>query len=83
MLTLNLTNVGEAKMNRIKLVFPTIAMEKDALEFKMKFYNNGEKTIFGSYKVNVAQCHSRCHSRLEETIILSISYNYLKKIFRH
>ena len=25
-------------MNRIKLVFPTIDMERDALEFKMKFY---------------------------------------------
>ena len=30
-------NLGGAEMNRIKLVFPTIAMEKDALEFKMKF----------------------------------------------
>ena len=46
-------NLGGAEMNRIKLVFPTIAMEKDALEFKMKFYNNGEKTIFGSYKLDV------------------------------
>ena len=40
-------------MNRINLTFPTIDMEKDALEFKMKFYNNGEKTIFGSYQLDV------------------------------
>ncbi len=40
-------------MKRIKLVFPTIDMEKDALDFKLKFYNNGERTIFGSYKLDV------------------------------
>lgn len=40
-------------MKRIKLVFPTIDMEKAALDFKMKFYNNREKTIFGSYKLDV------------------------------
>ena len=39
-------------MNRINLVFPTIAMERDVLEFKLKFYNHGEKTIFGSYKLD-------------------------------
>ncbi len=39
-------------MNRIKLVFPTIAMEKETLKFKLKFYNHGEKTIFGSYKLD-------------------------------
>lgn len=40
-------------MNKIKLVFPTIDMEKDALEFKKKFYDNGEKTIYGSYKLDM------------------------------
>lgn len=44
---------GKAEMKRVNLVFPTIEMEKDAQEFKMKFYNNGEKTIFGSYKLDV------------------------------
>ena len=40
-------------MKRINLVFPTIEMEEDAQEFKIKFYNNGEKTIYGSYKLDV------------------------------
>lgn len=40
-------------MKRIKLVFPTIDMEREAMDFKLKFYNNGEKTIFGSYKLDV------------------------------
>ena len=40
-------------MKKIKLVFPTTDMEPDAIEFKRKFYNNGEKTIFGSYKLDV------------------------------
>lgn len=40
-------------MKNIRLVFPTIDMEKDALDFKKKFYDNGEKTIFGSYKLDV------------------------------
>ena len=39
-------------MRKIKLIFPTPEMEKDALEFKMKFYNNGEKAISGSYKLD-------------------------------
>lgn len=39
-------------MNKIDLVFPTITMEKYVLEFKSKFYNHGEKTIFGSYKLD-------------------------------
>ncbi|MBQ8278519.1 MAG: GNAT family N-acetyltransferase [Roseburia sp.] len=40
-------------MKKIRLIFPTIKMEKEALEFKNKFYDNGEKTIFGSYKLDV------------------------------
>lgn len=28
-------------------------METEAMEFKQKFYDNGEKTIFGSYKLDV------------------------------
>ena len=37
----------------IELVFPTPDMEDVALVFKSKFYNNGEKTIYGSYKLDV------------------------------
>lgn len=40
-------------MQKIKLIFPTVEMEKNVLDFKMKFYNNGEKTIHGSYKLDV------------------------------
>jgi len=40
-------------MKTIKLVFPTIDMEAAAMEFKRKFYDNGETTIFGSYKLDV------------------------------
>lgn len=40
-------------MNRVKLVFPTIDMKEEAMEFKRKFYENGEKTINGSYKLDV------------------------------
>ena len=46
-------NNNERKGNNIYAGLTSIAMEKDALEFKMKFYNNGEKTIFGSYKLDV------------------------------
>ena len=45
--------VAEAGKKRIKLVFPTMEMEADAMEFKQKFYDNGENTIFGSYKLDV------------------------------
>ena len=40
-------------MKKIKLVFPTIDMENDVLEFKRKFYENGEKKINGSFKLDV------------------------------
>lgn len=45
--------VAEAGKKRIKLVFPTMEMKADAMEFKQKFYDNGENTIFGSYKFDV------------------------------
>ena len=40
-------------MKKIELVFPTAEMENDAIIFKNKFYNNGEQTIHGSYKLDV------------------------------
>lgn len=40
-------------MADITLVFPKSDMEKSALEFKQDFYNNGEKTINGSYKLDI------------------------------
>lgn len=36
----------------LKLVFPTVEMEKAVSDFKKKFYDNGEKTINGSYKLD-------------------------------
>ena len=40
-------------MKKIELVSPIMEMETEAMEFKQKFYDNGEKTIFGSYKLDV------------------------------
>lgn len=37
----------------IKLVFPSSEMELSALNFKMEFFDNGEKTINGSYKLDM------------------------------
>ena len=44
---------SEMCMKRIRLVFPSVDMEKEALKFKKKFYDNGENTIYGSYKLDV------------------------------
>ena len=39
-------------MNDIRFVFPTAELEQKALDFKQQFYSNGEKTIYGSYKLD-------------------------------
>ncbi|HKM35242.1 MAG TPA: GNAT family N-acetyltransferase [Lachnospiraceae bacterium] len=40
-------------MNNLLLVFPSEEMEIKALEFKRDFFDNGEKTINGSYKLDM------------------------------
>lgn len=40
-------------MNSLTLVFPNEEMEKEALDFKKEFIDNGEKTIDGSYKLDM------------------------------
>lgn len=40
-------------MSKITLVFPNEDLETKAFDFKHEFYNNGEKTIYGSYKFDV------------------------------
>lgn len=40
-------------MNNLSLVFPSEEMEIKALEFKREFFVNGEKTINGSYKLDI------------------------------
>lgn len=39
-------------MSDISLVFPTEAMEIRAVDFKEEFYANGERVIYGSYKLD-------------------------------
>ena len=39
-------------MQNIKLVFPEEKMKDAALEFKQEFFDVGEKTIYGSYKLD-------------------------------
>ena len=40
-------------MATISLVFPRIDMEAEAIAFKQEFFNNGQQTINGSYKLDV------------------------------
>ena len=40
-------------MANISLVFPRIDMEAEAIAFKQEFFNNGQQTINGSYKLDV------------------------------
>lgn len=40
-------------MEKINLVFPSMEMELHALNFKREFFDNGEKTINGSYKLDI------------------------------
>ena len=40
-------------MSNLLLVFPSEDMEIEALEFKREFFANGEKTINGSYKLDM------------------------------
>lgn len=40
-------------MNNINLVFPSMEMELPALNFKKEFFDNDEKTINGSYKLDM------------------------------
>lgn len=40
-------------MNNLLLVFPCEEMEMKALEFKREFFENGEQTINGSYKLDM------------------------------
>lgn len=40
-------------MDNIDLVFPSTEMELHALNFKREFFDNGEKTINGSYKLDM------------------------------
>lgn len=39
-------------MNDIFLIFPNEEMESEVLKFKKDFFENGEKTIHGSYKLD-------------------------------
>lgn len=41
-------------MDKIKLVFPDISMKQSVLSFKAGFYQVGEHTIPGSYKLDKA-----------------------------
>ena len=41
---------GEEIMCQIKLVIPDKNMKNEAIEFKNEFFDNGEKTINGSFK---------------------------------
>ena len=40
-------------MANISLVFPRIDMEAEAIAFKQEFFDNGQQTINGSYKLDV------------------------------
>ena len=40
-------------MQKIKLVFPEDCMKEDALHFKQEFFDAGERTINGSYKLDM------------------------------
>lgn len=40
-------------MQNIKFVFPEKKMKDDALEFKQEFFDAGEHTIYGSYKLDM------------------------------
>lgn len=40
-------------MSGLVLVLPNEEMESKALEFKKEFFDNGEKTIYGSYKLDM------------------------------
>lgn len=40
-------------MSNINLVFPNMEMELPALDFKKEFFDNGEKTINGGYKLDM------------------------------
>ena len=39
-------------MQNIKLVFPEKKMKDDVLGFKQEFFDAGERTIYGSYKLD-------------------------------
>ena len=42
-------------MNYLKLVYPTNEIEEKALDFKEEFFNKGENSISGSYKLDSAK----------------------------
>lgn len=66
-------------MNDLALVFPNEEMEAKALDFKKEFFDNGEKTINGSYKFDMGKYS---YSEWLQIIKDSVEYMYFVKELR-